>query len=297
MTVLVSGASGMIGRELVRQLREDGHSVRTLVRRQPSKPDEVNWAPQAGILDESVLEDVDAVVNLSGASISRIPWTSRWKREILQSRVQATRTITDALTRARTRPKTLLNASAVGFYGNRPGERLTEASPAGTGFLAEVVRRWEETAALAPEGVRVVTLRTGLVVGRGGAFEPILLASRAGLGARMGTGGQHWPWISLHDEAAAIRHLLTSRLSGPVNLAGPVAATSDRATRTVARRLRRWYSFVIPERAISLGLGEAGRELLLPSQRQVPQKLLDDGFRFEHETIEQAIDAMLDRGA
>lgn len=293
MRVMVAGASGFIGTELVRQLRENGDEVLTLVRRAPTAPDEVNWAPSAHMLDSNALEGVDAVVNLSGASLARLPWTPRYRREILSSRLQATRALTEAMQMATTPPKVFLSGSAVGIYGDRPGERLLESSARGAGFLSDVVEAWEAAAALAPAKTRTVTLRTGLVLGDGGSLAPIRALTRFGLGSRLGTGGDIWPWISLYDEAAAIRHLLRSPLRGPVNLVGPTAATSDRITGYVARTLHRPYAFAVPEWAIGLGLQDAGHELLLSSQRVLPDRLLADGFEFRHQRVEQALDAAL----
>lgn len=293
LTVLISGASGMIGSELTRQLRSEGHEILRLVRHAPTGPDEFHWAPTSHMLDFSVLDRVDAVINLSGASISRLPWTSGYKREILDSRVQATQTITDAMRMASAPPTILLNASAVGYYGDRPGEELTEESPRGEGFLADVVERWEQAAHLAPESTRVVTMRTGLVLGDGGALKPLLPLTKLGLSGPLGGGAQVWPWISLYDEAAAIRHLLTSTLSGPVNLAGPEAATANEVMSTLAQQLRRPFKIPVPEKVIELALQDAGHELLLSSQQSVPKRLLEDGFVFRHRTVAEALEWVL----
>jgi uncharacterized protein (TIGR01777 family) len=293
MRVLVSGASGFIGSELTRQLREDGHEVLELVRRQPRAENEINWAPTARILDSSLIDSVDAVINLSGASLARLPWTSSYKKEILRSRLQTTQALAEAMSMASKPPEVVLSASAVGFYGDRPGERLTEASPRGPGFLGGLVEQWEQAAQIRPAKTRLVTFRTGFVIGNGGSLGPVMALTKFGLGSRFGTGGDIWPWISLYDEAAAIRHLLTSKLSGPVNLVGPTPATSDRITRHVARRMHRWYDLVVPTFAINLVLQEAGPELLLSSQQIIPEKLLADGFSFRHRTAEEAIDAFL----
>lgn len=293
LTVLISGASGMIGSELTRQLRSEGHDILRLVRHAPTSPDEFHWAPTSHMLDFSVLDRVDAVINLSGASISRLPWTSGYKREILDSRVQATQTITDAMRMASSPPTILLNASAVGYYGDRPGEELTEESARGEGFLADVVERWEQAAHLAPESTRVVTFRTGLVLGDGGALKPLLPLTKLGLSGPLGGGAQVWPWISLYDEAAAIRHLLTSTLSGPVNLAGPEAATANEVMSTLAQQLHRPFKLPVPEKIIELALQDAGHELLLSSQQLVPQRLLDDGFVFRHRTVAEALEWVL----
>ncbi|MES2093423.1 MAG: TIGR01777 family oxidoreductase [Actinomycetota bacterium] len=294
MRVLIAGASGFIGRELTRQLRDDGHEVLSLVRREPKTPTEINWAPSAHMLDSSVLDGVDAVINLSGASIGRLPWTAGYKRQILDSRVQATRTLVEAMARATKPPRVFLSGSAVGIYGDRPGERLTEESTRGPGFLGDVVEAWEQAAQLRPAKTRLVTFRTGVVIGNGGSLLPVMALTRFGLGTRLGTGGDIWPWISLYDEAAAIRHLLTSKLSGVVNLVGPTPATSDRITSHVAKRMRRWYLSVAPSWVINLALQDAGPALLLSSQQIVPTKLLADGFTFRHNTVEQAIDAFLE---
>jgi uncharacterized protein (TIGR01777 family) len=295
MKVLIAGGTGFIGTELVRQLREDGHVVHVLVRRKPQADGEVNWAPSAGILDSGIIESVDAVINLSGASLGHLPWTKNYRREILESRLTATRALTDAMARATKKPKVFLSGSAVGIYGDRPGERLTEDSPRGAGFLADVVERWERAATLRPSGTRLVVFRTGIVIGDGGSLTPIIALTRAGLGSRLATGGDIWPWISLYDEAAAIRHLLTSTFSGTIDLVGPTPATSDRITRHVARTMHRPYLLAVPQFALELALQSAAPELLLSSQKVLPERLLADGFRFRDETVEEAIDAALAR--
>jgi len=291
--VLIAGASGFIGTALVERFTADGHEVVRLVRRRAQGPDEASWSPAAGIIDFTVMDRVDAVVNLSGASLARLPWTKNYRGEIVDSRVTATRTLADAMRKARRPPDVFLSASAVGYYGDRPGELLTEFSSAGSGFLAEVVGRWEGAAALAPDETRTVVFRTGIVVGHGGAMQRVGTLTRFGLSGRLGTGGQHWPWIALDDEVSAIVHLLASGLSGPVNVVGPTPATADRVMSAMSERMHRPYTFTVPERMLGLALGRAADELLLSSQKVRPQRLIDDGFRFEHVTVESALDAML----
>jgi uncharacterized protein (TIGR01777 family) len=233
------------------------------------------------------------VVNLSGASIGHLPWTKPYRRQIMESRVQATRTLTDAMRRASSPPAVLVNASAVGVYGNRPGEELTEESAPGRDFLATVVTAWEAEARLAPAGTRVVMARTGLVLAKGGALKPLLPIVKAGLGGPLGRGTQNWPWVSLHDEAAAIVHLLTSGLSGPVNIAGPTPASSNAVIRAVAAALRRPFLVPVPEFVLTLALQDAARQLLLADQRVSSAKLQADGFTFTHRTAPEAVTWML----
>jgi uncharacterized protein (TIGR01777 family) len=292
MRVLISGASGMIGSELVRQLAVDGHEVLKLVRRERRASDERRWYPEAGVIDPDLVGSVDAVVNLSGASTGRLPWTPSYKREILSSRIDATTTLADAVVASTAPPATFLSASAVGYYGNRPGESLPDDATKGEGFLSDVVDAWEQASQLAAHSTRVVNFRTGLVVGDGGAFTPLTLLTRFGLASTLGTGKQFWPWISLRDEAAAIRHLLTSQLSGTVNLAGPTPANAATVTDTLAEAMHRWRVLSVPEPVVQLALREPGRELLLPSQKVVPERLVADGFSFEHTTVEQAVAAV-----
>jgi uncharacterized protein len=295
LRVLIAGGSGFVGTELQAQLQAAGHTVMRLVRRTPRRDDEFTWSPDAKILDFRLLENADAVVNLAGASLNRVPWTTRYRAQILRSRTNATGALVEAMAMSASPPPVFLSGSAVGFYGDRPGLPLTEDVGRGQGFLAEVVNAWERAALQAPPRTRTVLLRTGVVLGDGGALKPLRLATTLGAGARIGTGAQHWPWVSLHDEAAAIVHLLTSELSGPVNIAGPTPATAEDITRRVARDLHRPHAFRIPERLIDLGAGDFGRDLLLSSQRMIPAKLLADGFAFRHTTSDEAVDAAVGR--
>lgn len=289
MRVLVAGASGLIGTELVGRLRAEGHDVLRLVRREPQSPDERPWSPATRTIEVGLLDDADAVVNLSGASLNRLPWTKPHKRRILASRLEATGTLADAMRQSVSPPAVFVSGSAVGYYGDRPGQVLTEDSPKGSGFLSDVVEAWETAAHLAPSETRVVTVRTGVVIGHGGAMAPLLPLAKAGLVGPIAGGRQHWPWVSLRDETAAIVHLLTSTLSGPVNVVGPEPATAGEVLRALTTAVRRPYGLPLPRAVVSLGLGEAGRELLLADQRVLPQRLLDDGFRFQDATVRDAM--------
>ena len=294
MKVLLAGASGMIGGELRSQLAAAGHNTRRLVRREPSASDELRWDPAERSAPVEAFEWADAVVNLSGASLQRLPWTKATKRRILTSRLQATGTLADGMRRADDPPTVFVSGSAVGYYGDRPGQHLTESASKGGGFLSDVVDAWEAAARLAPGSTRLVLARTGVVVGRGGAMKPLLPLAKAGLAGPLGTGRQHWPWISLHDEAAALVHLLGSGLEGPVNLAGPTPATEREVVKALARAVRRPSVVPVPGFAIELALQDAGRELLLADQLVVPQKLLDDGFVFRDPTVEDAMDRLVE---
>ncbi len=288
MRVVVAGASGFIGRELTTQLEADGHTVVKLSRSAPRNENEFLWMPATLDIDPHALEGADAVINLAGATTGRVPWTAGYKREILYSRVNGTQTLAEAIGRAENPPTIFLSGSAVGYYGDQPGVELTESGAKGEGFLSDVVEAWEKAAHLTPDGTRVVTFRTGLVVGRGGAFTPLIPLTRLGLAARFGSGQQNWPWVALRDEAAAIKHLLTSKLDGVVNIAGPTPATSQRVTDALAEALGRWHPWVVPEVALKL-LGDAGHDLLLLSQNVIPERLLADGFTFRYDTVEAAI--------
>ncbi|WP_431218310.1 TIGR01777 family oxidoreductase [Leifsonia xyli] len=294
MRVLLAGASGLIGTELRAQLGAAGHDTRRLVRREPAAPDEHQWNPEERSVPPELFEWADAVVNLSGFSLQHLPWTRATKRRILSSRLQATGTLADGMRRATEPPAVFVSGSAVGYYGNRPGQELTEAASKGTGFLSDVVDAWEAAARLAPAQTRVVLARTGVVVGRGGALTPLLPLAKAGLAGPLGSGRQHWPWVSLYDEAAALVHLLTAELDGPVNIAGPTPATENELVKALARAVRRPSFLPVPRFAIELALQDAGRELLLADQHVVPRKLLDDGFVFRDPTVEDAMDRLVE---
>ncbi|HUC36835.1 MAG TPA: TIGR01777 family oxidoreductase [Acidimicrobiales bacterium] len=296
MRVVVTGSSGLIGRALLVRLRHEGHEVTPLVRRAPSVG-EAHWDPARGVLDEAVLEGVDAVVNLAGAGIGDRRWTTTRKQEILESRVSSTSLLSSALAATEGRPATLVNASAIGFYGDRGDELLTEESAPGTGFLAEVCRAWEAATAPAESaGVRVVHLRNAVVLARhAGALARQLPLFRLGLGARLGRGDQWFSWITLRDELSAILLVLEQpALVGAVNCTSASPVTNARFTSALGKALHRPAALAVPRPALRLALGrQLADEAVTASLRVVPRRLEASGFAFEDRSIEEALASVL----
>ena len=301
MKVAVTGSSGLIGPELVRTLQADGHDVLRLVRRTPRMADEHRWEPALHRIPPGLLDDVDAVVNLAGVGVADRPWTTKRKQLVLASRVDSTTTVSRALAQAAAdhpgRERVLLSASAVGWYGDTGDRVVDETASAGDDFLARVCVEWEAaTGPAVAAGVRVATLRTGLVLGRGGLLGKMLPLFRAGLGGKLGNGRQYMPWISLRDEVDAIRFLLTAPVSGPVNLTGPVPVTNAEFARRLAAAVHRPAVLPVPGPVLSLVLGEFGRSSVLAGQRAVPAALERAGYRWTHRDLDDAFRAALQRG-
>ncbi|GGY53480.1 TIGR01777 family oxidoreductase [Streptomyces omiyaensis] len=291
--VAVTGASGLIGAALVRSLRADGHDVLRLVRRPARTADEVEWDPRRLYVDSAGLVGVDAVVHLAGAGVGERRWTEAYKKEIRDSRVLGTTAIARALAGLAEPPEALVCGTALGWYGDTGSRAVDESAPAGTGFLPSVCVEWEAAAAPAEEaGIRVTYARTGLVVARqGGAWGRLFPVFRAGLGGRMGDGSQYWSFIALHDEVAALRHLMdTPSLSGPVNLTAPEPVTNREVTAAMGRVLRRPTPFPVPAAALKAVLGDFAADVL-GSQRVLPERLLSSGFTFAFPTIDAAVRA------
>jgi uncharacterized protein len=297
MRVAITGSSGLIGSALADALRRDGVEVTRLVRRSPRQPGEIPWNPLAsdGGLSPAALDGVDAVVHLSGAPIAGGPWTKARKLQLRTSRVQSTKALVAALAKAASPPSALLSGSAVGWYGDTGASESDESAPAGTGFLADLVRDWEAAAQPASQaGLRVVNLRSGVVLSRqGGMLGPLLPLFRFGLGARLGPGTQFISWISVTDHVAAVRYLLDhADIDGPVNLTAPVPVTNAEFTAELASTLRRPALLRIPAPVLRAGLGELSGELL-GSQRVVPRRLLQAGFAFQYPRLASALAAEL----
>jgi uncharacterized protein len=295
--VAVSGSSGLIGTVLVEELIRRGHQVRRMVRRAPG-PKEIFWDPAGGRLDPADLEGLDGVVHLAGENVGA-RWTQSRKIRIRESRVNGTRLISEAIARLPQRPAVLVSASAIGIYGSRGDQVLTELSPPADprqDFLASVALDWEAAAEPARvAGIRVVNPRFGFVLSpKGGGLKKMLPPFRLGLGGPIGTGTQWLSWISIEDTVGAILHaLFTDALEGPVNTTAPEPITNREFTRTLGRVLRRPTLFPVPGPLLRLALGEMADGTLLASARVVPTKLLKSGYRFRYPGLETALRHML----
>jgi hypothetical protein len=292
--IAITGSTGLIGKALVRALRDEGLTVIRLVRRPATAEDEIRWDP-FGEVDAGMLEGVDAVVHLAGAGIGDHRWTETYKREIRDSRVEGTRTLSRALAGLSRRPAVFVSASAVGYYGDTGDVEINESATEGEGFLADLCRDWEAAAQPAVDaGIRVVHPRTGVVLAReGGLLGRALPLFRLGLGGRLGSGRQWMSWISLADQVAALRFILHNGLSGPVNLTAPEPVTNADFTRAVGRALHRPAPFIVPAPALRLALGEFADEGALVSQRVLPDRLAKAGFTFQHPDIDTALADLL----
>jgi uncharacterized protein (TIGR01777 family) len=299
MRVLVSGSSGLIGSALVPRLRSEGHEVVRLVRRAATAADEVRWDPAAGTLDRGALGTIDGIVHLAGEGIGEKRWSPEQKRRILDSRVQGTRLLAETAAALDPAPSVFVCGSAIGYYGLRGDEVLTEQSGPGTGFLADVVEQWEAAARPAVDaGIRTVFLRTGIVLApKGGAFGKLLPLLKLGLGGTLGGGDQWWSWISLDDEVGLLVHALTTTtLSGPVNGTAPEPVTNAELVKVAGKVLGRPAVLPVPKFALSLVMGgEMTEEVILAGQRALPAAAEASGYTFQHRTVEAARRAMLSR--
>jgi uncharacterized protein len=293
--ILVSGASGPIGKALLPALAGEGHAVVRLVRKASQQPDQIQWDASQPLPPEKV-SGFDAVIHLAGETIVG-RWTDAKKQRILESRVQGTGHLAQATALAESKPKAFISASAIGYYGSRGDEVLREDSGSGNGFLAEVCRQWEgATRAAADAGIRTVHSRFGLVLSsEGGALAKMLLPFRLGLGGRVGNGRQWWSWVAIEDLVGAILHALNHDLHGAVNVVGPNPVTNLQFTRILASVLSRPAMFPMPAFAARLAFGQMGDELLLASQRVAPAKLQASDYQFRFTELKRCLETLLGR--
>ena len=297
MRILVTGSSGLVGSSLVAELIKARYDVVRLIRtREQVGAQYVFWNPQTSEIDSASLEGIDAVVHLAGENIVRKRWTTSVKQHISNSRIKGTSLLCNVLSSLARPPQVLISASAIGYYGDRGDEILSEDSSAGDGFLAQVCREWEAaTQPAADKGIRVVTLRIGMVLSpKGGALARLLPLFRFGLGGKMGNGNQYTSWVSIDDLIGIIKFALRcSAISGPVNAVAPNPVTNLEFTRTLGRVLRRPAAWRVPALALRLAVGDMADEMLLASIRARPARLIEHGCEFVHPDLAQALRALL----
>jgi len=295
MKILISGSSGLIGSTAATALKSDGHNVVHLVRPgKPPNPGDVQWDPMRATVDVAALEGVEVVIHLSGAGIADARWTEERKQLLRSSRIDTTRVLVDSLLRLKQKPRLLIVASAIGYYGNRGDEILTESSTTGTDFLALVCRDWEaEASRAAARGIRTVMLRTGVVLsGKGGALPKMLTPFKLGVGGRLGSGQQWMSWIAIEDVVGIIRNAIANeQVSGPVNVVAPNPVRNEEFTRLLAAMLHRPAIFPAPAFMLRLAMGEMADAVLLGSDRVKPERMLAAGYKFRFEILEPALRA------
>jgi uncharacterized protein (TIGR01777 family) len=299
MRILIAGSSGFIGSALISFFKEKGYDIHCLVRHR-HKVDQTHhfWNPRKGILDVDLIDTFQIVINLAGENISLRRWSDTQKSKILESRLKSTKLLVDRIKAVKDRPSLYMSASAVGYYGSRGNEVLTESSSKGKGFLADLVWEWEKCASILKDfGVRVVSLRLGIVLGdNGGILAKILLPFRMGFGAVIGDGKQYMPWISIDDVNSIIEFIIQNeKISGAVNIVAPQAITNDKFSRALGKSLSRPVMFRVPRFILKMFLGEMAEEMLLSSCKAEPKVLADQGYKFIHENIDQAFATILEQ--
>lgn len=296
MKILIGGSHGLVGTALIAALEAAGHEVVRLVRHYSTSDKEIEWSPDRYSIALSRIEGFDAVVNLAGESIAEGRWTDEKKRRIRESRVKGTKLLGDALANLTNSPKTFICASAIGYYGNRGDEVLTEASTPGDDFLAQVCKEWEEATALATEkGIRVVNARFGIILDKkGGALAKMLPPFRMGVGGKIGDGKQWMSWITLDDVIGGLEFALQNNsVAGPINFVAPNPVTNAEFTKALGSVLSRPTLLPVPAFGVRLLFGEMGEALLLGGQRVAPKRLLSDGYQFQHTQLDQALKHVL----
>lgn len=297
MKVLISGAGGLVGTAIADALRMDGHTVGQFVRPGgTARAGDVRWDPASGTVDLAAMEGADTVICLSGASVGEGRWTAERKNVLRSSRVDLTRVLVDSLGRLKKKPRVFVAASAIGYYGNRGDEILTEASTAGNDFIAQLARDWEtETIRAEAVGIRTVILRFAVILSaKGGALARMVLPFKLGAGGRLGSGQQWMSWVGLEDVVEIVRAAIShEQMRGPVNVAAPGPVQNVEFTRVLARVLHRPAIFPAPAFALRIALGEMADALLLASQRVIPEKLRAAGYKFRYESLEGALREIL----
>ena len=293
MKVLITGATGLVGKRLQKSFADKGYEMLLASRGEPQAQNYIQWDVQNGFAEPERLEGLDAAVHLAGESVFGLRWTAEKKKAIMDSRLNGTRSVVEALSRLKDRPEVFISASAVGFYGNRGDEELTESSAAGNTFLAEVAKAWESEARRAEDaGIRTVLLRLGIVLSKdGGALATMLTPFKFGVGGVVGSGKQWMSWIEVDDLVSIINFVLENEnIRGAVNATTPNPVTNEEFTKTLGDVLYRPTFLPLPEFAVSMIMGEMGDELLLTSERVVPQRLLNAGFKFEYPELKHAVE-------
>lgn len=295
LTILISGASGLVGQSLVPFLTTGGHRVIRLVRRKPSDADEVQWNPDRGELDIAGIGPIDAVINLSGENIGEGRWSKAKKERILSSRINTTRLLVTTMKQMTVPPQVFLSSSAIGYYGDQGDTPLSETSKRGSNFISSVCDTWEQETLKARNFMRVVTLRIGVVLTpKGGALARLLTPARYGLGGPLGSGKQIMSWISISDLIYSFHHcLFQPDIHGPVNLTSPNPVSNRIFAKTLGQKLKRPAKLPVPAALIKLAFGQMGREIPLASTRALPQKLIDTGFRFTQPTLGVALNYLI----
>ncbi len=296
MKILISGSHGLVGTALIKSLEADRHEIFRLVRHYPHSPSEIEWSPERYSIALSMIEGFDAVVHLAGESIAEGRWTDEKKKRIRESRVKGTRLLGDALANLTQQPRVMISASAIGYYGNRGDETLTETSSPGDDFLSEVCVEWEKATDMAKEkGIRTVNARFGIILDKdGGALKKMLPPFKMGIGGRIGDGKQWMSWIALDDVIGGIKFSLTNdSMQGPVNFVAPNPVRNAEFTKTLGRVLSRPTIFPIPAFGVRLVFGEMADALLLASQRVDCARLNDIGYEFKHASLEGALTHVL----
>ncbi len=297
MKILITGASGLIGKALQASFGAKGYDMLLASRSEPKDDKHIRWSIEEGFTDPAKLEGVDVVVHLAGENVSGLRWTDEKKKAIRDSRVFGTRNVVDAISKLKNKPHTFIAASAIGFYGERGEEEVTESSAAGDTFLSEISKEWEAESRRAEDaGIRTVLLRTGIVLSKdGGALSTMLLPFKLGVGGVVGSGKQWMSWISLDDEVAIINFAIENEnIRGAVNAVSPNPVTNQDFTKTLGDVLYRPTFLPLPEFAVSMIFGEMGDALLLASTKVMPRRLLDAGFQFKYTDLKLAIEHAVD---